>query len=46
MMKFAMLCLLAVAAASIAAGIHSEPVLVFSPDIPPPSCAPNCPLAR
>jgi len=46
MIKVALLCLLALAGASIGVGMRPSSTAVLSPDIPPPTCAPNCPLAR
>lgn len=42
MKKLVLLSLLAIAGLSMAAESRS----LLSPDIPPPSCAPDCPLAR
>ena len=43
--KIAFLSLLAIAGMSMAAE-SSHPSTILSPDIPPPSCAPDCPVSR
>lgn len=45
MKKIALLSLLALAGLSLVSELrnHNRPVLMFAPDIPPPSCSPNCP---
>lgn len=49
MKKLALVSLLALAGLSIAAEAHNQnasQVVMFSPDIPPPDCSPNCSLSR
>ncbi|MBZ5606033.1 MAG: hypothetical protein LAO79_27365 [Acidobacteriia bacterium] len=44
MIKVALLCLLVLAGTSIGVALRSPSAAIVSPDIPPPSCAPDCPL--
>ena len=46
MKKLVLLSLLAIAGLSMAAEVRYSGSALLSPDIPPPSCAPDCPLAR
>ena len=46
--KAALLFLLALAALSLASEARNPapPTLAFAPDVPPPSCAPDCPAQK
>jgi hypothetical protein len=45
MKKLVLVCLLAIAGLSIAVEAQ-HPSTIISQDVPPPSCAPDCPFAR
>jgi hypothetical protein len=46
MKRIALFFLLVLGVASIVVGMTSSSRVVLSPDIPPPSCAPDCPESR
>jgi hypothetical protein len=46
MKKLALLSLLALAGLSMVAEAYNSNTVILSPDVPPPSCSPNCPLLK